>query len=162
MRAGEILREAWAELRRHPRPLVAADLAARAAGIVILTPLVLGLLQLFLITTDDGIVTGDAILGANVFRDLFAGIRDLVGGRSGAYEEELAKARRIAIEELIARLAQTHKALITVEQGAMGGFGAMVLQAMMGQPIREGDPEEATFDRGLAPGVGWQYFAARK
>ena len=47
-----------------------------------------------------GIVTGEAILGANIFKDLFAGIRDIVGGRSGAYEQELAKARAIALEEM--------------------------------------------------------------
>ncbi|MEQ8766509.1 MAG: heavy metal-binding domain-containing protein [Planctomycetota bacterium] len=47
-----------------------------------------------------GLVSGDAILGANVFRDLFAGIRDLVGGRSGAYEEELRKAKQIALDEM--------------------------------------------------------------
>lgn len=50
-----------------------------------------------------GIVTGEAILGANIVRDLFAGIRDIVGGRSGAYEEELRKARRIALDELAER-----------------------------------------------------------
>ena len=49
-----------------------------------------------------GIVTGEAILGANIFKDLFAGIRDIVGGRSGAYEQELAKARTIALEEMTA------------------------------------------------------------
>lgn len=47
-----------------------------------------------------GIVTGEAILGANIFRDFFAGIRDIVGGRSAAYEKELAKAREIAFEEM--------------------------------------------------------------
>lgn len=47
-----------------------------------------------------GIVTGEAILGANVFKDMFAGVRDIVGGRSGAYEKELRKAREIALEEL--------------------------------------------------------------
>ena len=47
-----------------------------------------------------GIVTGEAILGANLFKDLFAGIRDLVGGRSGAYEKELKKAKRLALEEM--------------------------------------------------------------
>lgn len=44
-----------------------------------------------------GVVTGEAILGANIFRDFFAGIRDIVGGRSGAYEKELRKAREIAL-----------------------------------------------------------------
>jgi len=47
-----------------------------------------------------GVVTGEAILGANIFRDFFAGIRDIVGGRSGAYEEELRKAREIALREM--------------------------------------------------------------
>lgn len=47
-----------------------------------------------------GIVTGEAIMGANIFKDLFAGIRDIVGGRAGAYEEELKKAREIALNEM--------------------------------------------------------------
>ncbi|MDX1983740.1 MAG: heavy metal-binding domain-containing protein [Bryobacteraceae bacterium] len=47
-----------------------------------------------------GLVSGEAILGANVFRDFFAGIRDLVGGRSGAYESELRKAKDIALDEM--------------------------------------------------------------
>ena len=47
-----------------------------------------------------GVVTGEAILGANIFRDFFAGIRDIVGGRSAAYEKELTKAREIAFEEM--------------------------------------------------------------
>jgi uncharacterized protein YbjQ (UPF0145 family) len=47
-----------------------------------------------------GLVSGEAILGANLFKDLFAGIRDIVGGRSGAYEEELRRAKQIALEEM--------------------------------------------------------------
>jgi len=47
-----------------------------------------------------GIVTGEAILGANIFKDLFAGIRDLVGGRSATYEKELQKARDIALKQI--------------------------------------------------------------
>lgn len=47
-----------------------------------------------------GIVTGEAILGANIFRDLFAGIRDIVGGRAAAYEKELGEARQLALDEL--------------------------------------------------------------
>ena len=47
-----------------------------------------------------GIVTGEAILGANIFRDFFAGIRDIVGGRSAAYEQELRKAKTLALEEM--------------------------------------------------------------
>ncbi len=47
-----------------------------------------------------GVVTGEAILGANIFKDLFAGIRDIVGGRSAAYEKELQRARQIAFREM--------------------------------------------------------------
>jgi uncharacterized protein YbjQ (UPF0145 family) len=49
-----------------------------------------------------GVVTGEAILGANIFRDLFAGLRDIVGGRSAAYEKELRSAREVAMAELAA------------------------------------------------------------
>ena len=52
------------------------------------------------ITKYHGVVAGDAILGANVFKDLFAGIRDLVGGRSATYERELQRARDMALAEL--------------------------------------------------------------
>lgn len=47
-----------------------------------------------------GIVTGEAIIGANMFRDIFASIRDLVGGRSGSYEKVLASARKVALGEM--------------------------------------------------------------
>ena len=52
------------------------------------------------IVTYHGIVTGEAIMGANVVRDLFASITDVIGGRSGAYEEKLQDARNIAFKEL--------------------------------------------------------------
>lgn len=52
------------------------------------------------ITKYCGVIAGEAILGANLFKDLFAGIRDLVGGRSATYERELQRAREIALEEL--------------------------------------------------------------
>lgn len=52
------------------------------------------------ITAYHGVVVGETIIGANIFRDLFAGIRDIVGGRSGAYETALADARRTAIREM--------------------------------------------------------------
>ncbi len=55
-----------------------------------------------------GMVSGEAILGANIFKDFFAGIRDIVGGRSAAYEKELRKAKLVAVEEM------------TVEAQAMG------------------------------------------
>lgn len=47
-----------------------------------------------------GIVTGDAVMGTNIFRDLFAGIRDIVGGRTASYEKVLQDAKRIALEEM--------------------------------------------------------------
>ena len=47
-----------------------------------------------------GLVSGEAILGANIFKDFFAGIRDIVGGRSAAYEKELSKAKDIAVAEM--------------------------------------------------------------
>jgi uncharacterized protein YbjQ (UPF0145 family) len=52
------------------------------------------------ITSYLGIVTGEAIMGANIFKDLMATIRDVVGGRSAAYEQELIKAKEIALQEL--------------------------------------------------------------
>ncbi|WP_343078883.1 heavy metal-binding domain-containing protein [Ostreiculturibacter nitratireducens] len=57
------------------------------------------------IATYHGIVTGEAILGANIFRDIFAGIRDIVGGRSAAYEQELGRARQTALAEMQERAA---------------------------------------------------------
>lgn len=48
-----------------------------------------------------GLVSGEAILGANVFRDFFAGIRDMIGGRSGSYEKVLRKAKEAAIEDMV-------------------------------------------------------------
>lgn len=53
------------------------------------------------ITKYHGIVMGEAILGANMFKDLFAGFRDIVGGRSEAYEGELKKARDFAMQEMV-------------------------------------------------------------
>ena len=47
-----------------------------------------------------GVVVGEAILGANIFKDIFGAIRDIVGGRAGAYEEELGHARDIAFDEM--------------------------------------------------------------
>jgi uncharacterized protein YbjQ (UPF0145 family) len=71
-----------------------------------------------------GIVTGEAILGANIFRDLFAGIRDIVGGRSAAYERELRTARETAMQELI----QT-----AVEHGANAIVGIDLDYEILGQ-----------------------------
>ena len=58
------------------------------------------------ITAYHGVVTGETIIGANIFRDIFAGIRDIVGGRSGAYEGALASARETAMSEMQDRARQ--------------------------------------------------------
>ena len=53
-----------------------------------------------------GVVTGEAIVGANIFRDVFASVRDIVGGRSAAYEKSLAEARQAALDEMAANAEQ--------------------------------------------------------
>jgi uncharacterized protein YbjQ (UPF0145 family) len=63
-----------------------------------------------------GIVTGEAILGANIFRDLFAQVRDIVGGRSAAYEQELGRARETALHEMEERaVAMGANAIVGVD-----------------------------------------------
>ena len=52
------------------------------------------------ITSYFGLVSGEAILGANLFKDLFASITDVIGGRSGSYERELRKAKNLALQEM--------------------------------------------------------------
>jgi uncharacterized protein YbjQ (UPF0145 family) len=77
-----------------------------------------------------GLVSGDAILGANIFKDFFAGIRDIVGGRSAAYEQELRKAKTIALEEMQAEAQQMGANAVvgvdldyeTVQVGSGGGM----------------------------------------
>ena len=88
-----------------------------------------------------GVVTGEAILGANIFKDLFAGIRDIVGGRSGAYEEELRKARSIAFEELEAAARQVGAdAVIGVDLDyeTVGQGGSMLMVTASGTAVRLG------------------------
>jgi len=88
-----------------------------------------------------GVVTGEAILGANIVRDLFAGVRDIVGGRSGAYEEELRKAREIAMEELAAE-ATSHGAEavvgIDLDYETVGQGGSMLMVTASGTAVRLG------------------------
>ena len=82
------------------------------------------------ITRYIGIVSGEAILGANIFRDFFAGIRDVIGGRSAAYEEELRKAKAIALEEMESEAAALGANAIlgvdldyeTIQTGSSGGM----------------------------------------
>lgn len=82
-----------------------------------------------------GVVTGEAILGANIFRDFFAGIRDIVGGRSGAYEKELRKAREIAFEELGSQaraLGADAVVGIDIDYETVGQNGSMLMVSVSG------------------------------
>ena len=91
------------------------------------------------ITKYHGLVSGEAILGANIFKDFFAGIRDIVGGRSAAYEKELRKAKDIAIEEMVsAATAQGANAVIGVDldyETIGGGSGNMLMVSASGTAI---------------------------
>lgn len=87
-----------------------------------------------------GVVSGEAILGANIFRDLFAGIRDIVGGRSAAYEEELRKAKDIAIQEMMQQAAQMGaNAILAVdldyESIQVGAGGGMLMVSANGTAV---------------------------
>jgi len=88
-----------------------------------------------------GIVTGEAILGANIFKDLFAGIRDIVGGRAGAYAKELAKARTIAMQELEAAGAAIGADAIVgidLDYETVGQGGSMLMVTASGTAVRLG------------------------
>lgn len=92
-----------------------------------------------------GLVSGEAILGANIFRDLFASVRDIVGGRSAAYEEELRRAKDIAIEEMSQQaLALGANAVIGVdldyETINPGGSGGMLMVSAAGTAVRYEEP----------------------
>ena len=91
-----------------------------------------------------GLVTGEAILGANIFRDIFAGIRDIVGGRSAAYEEELRKAKQLAIREMVEEAsARGGNAVLAVdldyETISMGSGGGMLMVSASGTAVRYQD-----------------------
>jgi len=87
-----------------------------------------------------GVVTGEAILGANIFRDLFAGVRDIVGGRSAAYEDELRKAREIAMQELGAEAADLGAdAVVGIDLDyETVGNGSMLMVTASGTAVRLG------------------------
>ena len=84
-----------------------------------------------------GVVTGEAILGANVFKDFFAGIRDIVGGRSAAYEKELAKAREIAFAEMTQAAEQSGaNAIVGIDiDYETVGTGSMLMVTVSGTAV---------------------------
>lgn len=86
-----------------------------------------------------GIVTGEAILGANIMKDLFAGVRDLVGGRSTAYERELEQARELAIGEMTEKarsLGANAIIAVDLDYETIGSNGSMLMVAASGTAVR--------------------------
>jgi uncharacterized protein YbjQ (UPF0145 family) len=86
-----------------------------------------------------GLVAGEAILGANLFRDLFASIRDIVGGRSGAYEKVLNDARQTAIAELTdkaAALGANAVIGVDIDYETVGTNGSMLMVTAAGTAVR--------------------------
>lgn len=93
------------------------------------------------VTSYLGVIAGEAILGANIFKDLFAGVRDIVGGRSGAYEKELREAREIAMEELAAVAAQLGADAVVgidLDYETVGQGGSMLMVTVSGTAVKLG------------------------
>ncbi len=91
-----------------------------------------------------GIVSGEAILGANIFKDFFAGIRDIVGGRSGAYEKSLREAKDTALREMSEQAQKLGaNAIIGIdldyETISLSGGGSMLMVAASGTAVRIAD-----------------------
>ena len=85
-----------------------------------------------------GIVTGEAILGANIFKDFFAGIRDIVGGRSATYENELRTAKDIALQEMTERAQQLGANAIVgidLDYENLGASGGMLMVTASGTAV---------------------------
>jgi uncharacterized protein YbjQ (UPF0145 family) len=88
-----------------------------------------------------GIVSGEAILGANIVKDVFAGIRDIVGGRSGAYERELRQAKEIAIREMVehaAALGADAVVGVDLDYETLGANGGMLMVSASGTAVVSG------------------------
>ena len=90
------------------------------------------------ITNYYGIVSGETIIGANVFRDLFASIRDIVGGRSGSYEEVLREAKETALREMqdqAARMGANAVIGVDLDYETVGGSGSMLMVTASGTAV---------------------------
>ena len=88
-----------------------------------------------------GVVAGEAILGANIFRDVFASVRDVIGGRSGSYEKVLRSAREEALKEMVqaARgLGADAVVGIAYDYETLGANGSMLMVAVSGTAVRLG------------------------
>jgi uncharacterized protein YbjQ (UPF0145 family) len=85
-----------------------------------------------------GVVTGEAIIGAHIFKDLFAGIRDIVGGRSDAYESTIREARETAMQEMAAeceKLGGNAVVGIDIDYEVVGQGGSMMMVAASGTAV---------------------------
>lgn len=85
-----------------------------------------------------GLVSGEAILGANIFKDIFASIRDIVGGRSAAYEKELRQAKDIAVSEMVeqARLMGGNAVIaVDLDYETIGQGGSMLMVSASGTAV---------------------------
>ena len=86
-----------------------------------------------------GLVNGEAILGAHVFKDIFAGFRDFFGGRSGSYEKTLKEARDVALEELqkeAESLGANAVVGVDVDYEIIGEKGSMIMVAISGTAVK--------------------------
>ena len=86
-----------------------------------------------------GIVTGEVIVGANIFKDMFAGIRDIVGGRSGSYEKTLRSAREEAfaeVEERASELGASAVIGIDIDYQVIGKEGSMLMVTVSGTAVK--------------------------
>lgn len=85
-----------------------------------------------------GVVTGEAIIGANVFRDMFAAVRDIVGGRSATYERALAEAREVAMKEMEERaqaLGANAVIAIDLDYEVLGQNNGMLMVSVSGTAV---------------------------
>lgn len=88
-----------------------------------------------------GIVTGESIIGANIFRDFFAGIRDIVGGRAGSYEKVLTDARETAVREMQERAAALGANAVVgvdLDYEVLGAQNGMLMVSASGTAVRVG------------------------
>ena len=91
------------------------------------------------IVTYYGIVSGETIIGANIFKDFFAGIRDIIGGRSGSYEKVLREAKDIALKEMseqAERMGANAVIAIDLDYESVGDTGSMLRVTASGTAVR--------------------------
>ncbi len=91
-----------------------------------------------------GIVMGEAIIGANIFKDLFAAVRDVVGGRAGAYEDALRKARQEALREMASQahdLGANAVLGVDIDYEVLGTGNGMLMVTSAGTAVRLMEPE---------------------